>query len=61
MLRKYILVKKRGFSKPYSKNFNQLSKIRYTKLGETMATVNKFLLMIVLAMLSIAIVLLFAR
>lgn len=34
---------------------------RYTKLGETMATVNKFLLMIVLAMFSIAIVLLFSR
>ena len=28
MLRKYILIKKIGFSKRYSKKFNQLSKIR---------------------------------
>ena len=28
MLRKYILVKKIGFSKPYSKKIDQLSKIR---------------------------------
>ena len=32
-----------------------------TKLTETMATVNKFILMLVLAMFSIAVVLLFAR
>ena len=31
MLRKYILVKKIVFSKPYSKKIDQLSKIRFIK------------------------------